>query len=331
LWNPEGKGGPPLPVDAFAEEGAPPQNPGPLIRTTVGTKVRVSIRNRLLAAVTLHGLDAHTSAPPPPLTIPPLATREVDFHAAAPGVFLYWASAAGAALDHRDAVDSQLSGALVIDPPGPPPQDRIFVLDHWSIPGDPKATTTASPAGAATAARLLRRSVPARPSSPGSLRPDPAPSSITPYAQLSPGLYGALVVIDPGSRFDPETDKIFVLSRGGPDDDKDAFLINGSDSPPPLQLAPHRRYRLRFIGITPAPDLQIALQKGGRILTGKALAKDGPALASACPREPARIDIFPGETYEFEFVSPAAGDLQLVAVQPFFKLKTVAPIVVARR
>src|SRR4051812_6597333 len=40
VWNPEGKDGPQLPIEAFAEEGLPPSNPGPLIRVVAGTRVR---------------------------------------------------------------------------------------------------------------------------------------------------------------------------------------------------------------------------------------------------------------------------------------------------
>ena len=34
------------------------------------------------------------------------------------------------------------------------------------------------------------------------------------YVQLSTGLYGALIVVEPGQHYDPESDKIFIMSRG---------------------------------------------------------------------------------------------------------------------
>src|SRR4051812_4667527 len=46
-WNPEGTDGPQLPIEAFAEEGHEPSNPGPLIRVVAGTPMRVVIRNLL--------------------------------------------------------------------------------------------------------------------------------------------------------------------------------------------------------------------------------------------------------------------------------------------
>jgi len=33
--------------------------------------------------------------------------------------------------------------------------------------------------------------------------------------QLTGGMYGALLVLEPGQTYDPETDKVFVLGRSG--------------------------------------------------------------------------------------------------------------------
>jgi hypothetical protein len=56
------------------------------------------------------------------------------------------------------------------------------------------------------------------------------------------------------------------------------------------------------------------------------------ALISLSARmEPARLNLFPGETYDFEYYPAATGTLRLTALQPFFKLQTVAPIMVRNR
>ena len=55
-WYPEGSDGLPRAVAAFAEEGRPLQNPGPLIRVPAGTEVRISLRNSLRFRLTLYGL-----------------------------------------------------------------------------------------------------------------------------------------------------------------------------------------------------------------------------------------------------------------------------------
>ena len=69
--------------------------------------------------------------------------------------------------------------------------------------------------------------------------------------QLTGGLVGALIVLEPGEKYDSEHDKTFVFSRGGPDDLNDQFLINGSSQPPAIALQLGASYHLRFINITP--------------------------------------------------------------------------------
>ena len=140
VWNPEGDNGPEIPVQAFGEEGQPLMNPGPLIRVPAGTRVRISTRNRLLTPVTIHGLHAHTGVSPGPVTVRPGEARTVEFRATLPGAYFYWGTTTGASLETRDGVDSQLSGAFIVDPPAAGAvTDRVFVLGHWLQEGDPKA------------------------------------------------------------------------------------------------------------------------------------------------------------------------------------------------
>ena len=44
------------------------------------------------------------------------------------GTFHYWAATEGRTLESRRVRDSQLGGAIVVDPPGTPAPDRVFVL-----------------------------------------------------------------------------------------------------------------------------------------------------------------------------------------------------------
>lgn len=116
-------------VEAFAQAGGAPSIPGPLIRERTGTEVRISVRNSLSAVLVVHGLRAGTVTPDT-LHVAPGAVREVRFRPTAPGTYLYWGSTTGDGIDMRYRRDSQLTGAIVIDPPaGPPdPAERIFVL-----------------------------------------------------------------------------------------------------------------------------------------------------------------------------------------------------------
>ena len=69
--------------------------------------------------------------------------------------------------------------------------------------------------------------------------------------QLTSGLYGPLIVLPPGRRFDSETDKVILISRGGPDFARSPLLIDGSAQPATLRLSVGTRYRFRLINITP--------------------------------------------------------------------------------
>lgn len=131
-WYPEADSGPSMKVDALAEEGKPPQIPGPLVRVPQGTEIHLTIRNRLSAAGVLHGMHRHPGDPTDVLAVPPGETRELSFLAGEPGTYQYFASAGGEmnrGRPFRD--DSQMYGAFIVDPPGSKPDDRIFVLGVW--------------------------------------------------------------------------------------------------------------------------------------------------------------------------------------------------------
>jgi FtsP/CotA-like multicopper oxidase with cupredoxin domain len=135
------------------------------------------------------------------------------------------------------------------------------------------------------------------------------------YAQLCTGLYGALIVVEPGKRFDPAVDHVFVISRDGPDEQKDPVLLNGAVEPVPVALRAGRPHRLRLIGITPEATARVRLLRDDHPITWRAVAKDGtdlpPALATS---RPAELSISPGETYDFEIAEPKPGELSLEAV-----------------
>ncbi|WP_309672289.1 multicopper oxidase domain-containing protein [Gemmatimonas sp.] len=134
---PEEANGPGVPALAFAEVGAALQVPGPLVRVPQGTEVRVSIHNPLPdSSITVHGLGTQSRADDSGLRIPAGATRQVTFKAETPGTFFYWGTTGNRDLNDREWHESQLSGALVIDAPGAPVEDRVFVIGHWFRPGD---------------------------------------------------------------------------------------------------------------------------------------------------------------------------------------------------
>lgn len=129
--------------------------------------------------------------------------------------------------------------------------------------------------------------------------------------QLGSGMYGPLIVVEPGREFDPATDKILVISVGGPDDDTASFL-NGSNKPEPMQLRVGVKYRLRIINITvnnAGPS--ISLLSGDSPVKWRAIAKDGLDLSpSHALVKPAHQPITVGETHDFEFQPREAGELR---------------------
>src|SRR5215471_10377601 len=78
-WRPEGDDGCAIDVELFTEEGAPPENPGPLIRVRAGTPVTATVRNALADTLWLSGLQDHVSGRVDSIAVPPAATREVRF------------------------------------------------------------------------------------------------------------------------------------------------------------------------------------------------------------------------------------------------------------
>jgi hypothetical protein len=62
-WFPDGAQGPSLVMPMFAEAGRPPRNPGPMIRVTSGTTIRLSVRNALSdSTLVVYGLMTRPGA-----------------------------------------------------------------------------------------------------------------------------------------------------------------------------------------------------------------------------------------------------------------------------
>lgn len=129
--------------------------------------------------------------------------------------------------------------------------------------------------------------------------------------QLASGLHGALIVLEPGQPRDTTTDRIMLLDAGGPKLDA-APLLNGSGTPPPLDLQAGVTYRLRFINITADDVKRLAMVADTTAEQWRAVGKDGADLPAAqtAPR-PARVLMGPGETCDFEFTPRGAGELAL--------------------
>ena len=146
-WYPEEDNGPSEVVHVFAEEGRDPTIPGPLLRVPEGTTIHAYLRNRLDSTLVLHGLHARPGAEGDSIVIGPGAVREVRFVAGAPGTYYYWGSTTRSSFLKRAWLDSQLSGAFVIDGKTEGRKDgkfadRIFVLGMWIKPAPDDSAKT---------------------------------------------------------------------------------------------------------------------------------------------------------------------------------------------
>lgn len=137
-WQPEGEHDPVVRVLAFAESGKAPQVPGPLLRAPLGTTVRLTLRNRSDSAVMLGGLRRPMPADRDTVHIAAGETREITFRLDMVGNFFYWGVVKGLSnFEDRDWLDSQLTGAFIVDSAGAPPvspQERVWLITEWFHP-----------------------------------------------------------------------------------------------------------------------------------------------------------------------------------------------------
>ncbi len=147
--------------------------------------------------------------------------------------------------------------------------------------------------------------------------------------QLSGGIYGALIVLEPGQTFDSEHDKLLILGSRDADFAAARLTLNGAEVPSPMQLQRGVKYRLRLIdmGANLAADFQLGSKE--HPATWLALAKDGATLpARLATISDASLHIASGETYDFEFRSDTPGEIPLHFENAFGKGKIEGKIIV---
>jgi len=118
--------------------------------------------------------------------------------------------------------------------------------------------------------------------------------------QISSGLYGPMIVLEPGKAWDAKLDHVTVFGVGRPYMTS-PFLLNGSAMPPPLRLRANTTHRLRFINIAPEDAVTVEIARDSSLLVWRPRAKDGADIppGNQVPR-PAKVQLFPGETYDFD-------------------------------
>ncbi len=136
-WRPEGEGGAELPVLTFVERGRAPRVPGPMLRVSAGTTVRVGLRNDDATRLVVFGLQDHAvGAAHDSVVLDPGADTTVAFRVRTPGTYYYWgrrrtgapsrpvpperaaAVARSRWMPGGTAAEGPLVGALIVDPAG---------------------------------------------------------------------------------------------------------------------------------------------------------------------------------------------------------------------
>ena len=119
--------------------------------------------------------------------------------------------------------------------------------------------------------------------------------------QLAAGLYGALIVLEPGERWNDTTDHVFAIGQAGYDSPGWA-TVNGVPAALPTTWKAGVTHRLRFVSMTLDPGTDVTLLRAdGTVAEWVPLAKDAaPVPPDAHVASPARLHINPGETFDFQ-------------------------------
>ncbi len=136
--------------------------------------------------------------------------------------------------------------------------------------------------------------------------------------QLLSGMYGPLLVLEPGESFDPEIDRVFVIGSSIHDGEYNRATINGQIRPAPQPFRAGTTYRLRFINISADATVELSLVRDDVPLRWIARANDGADLPAPLrvDRE-ARLRFGPGQTYDFNWTPASPGSATLVLDWPF--------------
>jgi hypothetical protein len=148
--------------------------------------------------------------------------------------------------------------------------------------------------------------------------------------QIVNGVYGPLIVLEPGQKYDPDHDKVFLFSAGkfsGPLGV--LLLLNGYPQPFQERLRTGEKYRFRLINITAdAVSMRVSLSEAGQLVQWKKLAKDGSDLPAAPGVTASAQEVLTvGETRDFEYRSGSPAELHLEGMLPISGRRVVLALV----
>ncbi|HKP28142.1 MAG TPA: multicopper oxidase domain-containing protein [Gemmatimonadales bacterium] len=148
-------------------------------------------------------------------------------------------------------------------------------------------------------------------------------SHVAETRNLASGMYGGLVVLEPGARWDPTRDHLLIFSQWGvitPGFDA-PIVLNAKRDPPFGPLTAGVAHRLRLINIAAGDMVSLELLQGDSVITARRLAKDGADLPpNQANVVPARFQLGEGETMDIE-IKPTRGDLK-IAVKSYINFES---------
>jgi len=145
-------------------------------------------------------------------------------------------------------------------------------------------------------------------------------------SQISGGLYGPIIVVNPGERFDTAANRLVIVGSYARHDS--AFgVVNGRLDPAPIELRPNRPYRFRLINIGDSRTFFSLRRPDSSAVGWRAVAKDGadlPSSQAVIRAEP--LITGPGETADFEWTPTEPGDVVLDLDSPFAAWHLEVPV-----
>ena len=137
------------------------------------------------------------------------------------------------------------------------------------------------------------------------------------FQQIASGMYAPLLVLEPGQKYDPETDRVLLFSDAGPTVNVIAgpfppALLNGQQQPGAMEMRAGTRYRLRLINIRTDYAVAVSLLEGDKPVDWQMVARDGADLPPQQRRtRPAQMVFAAGQIFDFEYTPTRSGELIL--------------------
>lgn len=150
--------------------------------------------------------------------------------------------------------------------------------------------------------------------------------------QLKSGMYGPLIVLPPGEKYDPERERMLIVSSSPPAPGvAEPLLLNGAVDPAPLHMRVGTSYRIRCINITPSHvNHFVRLASGDRPIEWRNIAKDGVDLPPGQVQVTQEaLSLAVGETRDFEYRPTEPGRLRVEIRLPDGRLRASIDVIVS--